>query len=104
LASSPPRHPRLKLAVDHMGAVRGAKGDAAFPKVKELTAPARYPNVAVKLRGGPFNADDAYPFKSLHKHCRAMYEGVRSSPTILGHRHHEDALLLAAVRLAFPGD
>ena len=26
------RHPGLKLAVDHMGTLRGAKGDAAFPK------------------------------------------------------------------------
>jgi len=68
------RHPRLKLAVDHMGALRGAKGDAAFPNMRELTALARYPNVAVKLTGGPFYADDAYPFKSLHKHYRAMYD------------------------------
>jgi predicted TIM-barrel fold metal-dependent hydrolase len=43
------RHPGLKLMVDHMGALRGAKGDAAFPNMKELTALARYPNVAVKL-------------------------------------------------------
>jgi len=68
------RHPRLKLAVDHMGALRGAKGEAAFPHMKELTALARYPNVAVKLTGGPYYADDAYPFKSLHKHYRAMYD------------------------------
>lgn len=68
------RHPGLKLMVDHMGALRGAKGDAAFPSMRELTALARYPNVAVKLTGGPFYADDAYPFKSLHKHYRAMYE------------------------------
>ena len=68
------RHPALKLMVDHMGALRGAKGDAAFPAMKELTALARFPNVAVKLTGGPFYADDAYPFKSLHKHYRAMYD------------------------------
>jgi predicted TIM-barrel fold metal-dependent hydrolase len=30
--------------------------------------------VAVKLTGGPFYADDAYPFKSLHRHYRAMYD------------------------------
>lgn len=68
------RHPRLKLMVDHMGAVRGAKGNAAFPRMKELTALAKFPNVAVKLTGGPFYADDAYPFKSLHPHYRAMYD------------------------------
>tara|TARA_A100001037_G_scaffold305424_1_gene345567 strand:+ start:779 stop:1585 length:807 start_codon:yes stop_codon:yes gene_type:complete len=68
------RHPALKLMVDHMGAVRGATGDAAFPKMKELTALSRFSNVAVKLTGGPFYADDTYPFKSLHKHYRAMYD------------------------------
>ncbi|MGE0700811.1 MAG: amidohydrolase [Hyphomicrobiaceae bacterium] len=68
------RHPGLKMIVDHMGALRGAKGDAAFPAMAELTALARLPNVAVKLTGGPFYADDAYPFKSLHRHYRAMYD------------------------------
>jgi predicted TIM-barrel fold metal-dependent hydrolase len=68
------RHPGLKLIVDHMGTLRGAKGDAAFPKMHELTALAKYPNVAVKLTGGPFYAADPYPFKSLHKHYRAMYD------------------------------
>ncbi|MDA0663870.1 MAG: amidohydrolase family protein [Proteobacteria bacterium] len=68
------RHPGLKLMVDHMGTLRGAKGDAAFPNMRQLTALARYPNVAVKLTGGPFYADDAYPFKSLHRHYRAMYD------------------------------
>ena len=68
------RHPGLKLIVDHMGARRGAKGDAAFPKMAELTALARHPNVAVKLTGGPFYADDVYPFKSLHPHYRAMVD------------------------------
>ena len=68
------RHPSLKLTVDHMGALRGAKGDAAFPNMKQLTALACYPNVAVKLTGGPFYADDAFPFKSLHKPYRALYD------------------------------
>jgi len=68
------RHPALKLIVDHMGALRGAKGDAAFPNMKELTALAQHQNVAVKLTGGPFYADDAYPFKSLHKHYRTIYD------------------------------
>ena len=68
------RHPGLKLMVDHMGTLRGAKGDAAFPNMQQLITLARHPNVAVKLTGGPFYADDAYPFKSLHKHYRAMYD------------------------------
>ena len=68
------RHPGLKLMVDHMGALRGARGNAAFPNMKDLTALAKLPNVAVKLTGGPFYADDAYPFRGLHEHYRAMYD------------------------------
>ena len=65
------RHPRLKLVVDHMAAVRGAKGDAAFAKMDELTALAKYPNVAVKATGGPGVAADGYPFRGLHPHIAA---------------------------------
>ena len=36
------RHPGLKLMVDHMGALRGARGNAAFPNMKDLTALAKY--------------------------------------------------------------
>jgi predicted TIM-barrel fold metal-dependent hydrolase len=50
------RHPGLKLMVDHMGALRGARGSAAFPNMKDLTALSKLPNVAVKLTGGPFYA------------------------------------------------
>jgi hypothetical protein len=41
-------------------------------------------NVAVKLTGGPSYADDAYPFKSLHPHYRAMCGAFRAAPTLLG--------------------
>ena len=68
------RHPGLKLIVDHMGALRGAKGDAAFPAMDDLVGLARLPNVAVKLTGGPFYADDPYPFRSLHTHYRRLYD------------------------------
>jgi len=68
------RHPRLKLIIDHMGAVRRAKGDAAFVHLPELLVLAKHPNVAVKATGGPGYADDAYPFKSLQPRYRAIYD------------------------------
>ena len=69
------RHPGLKLIVDHMGANRIFQGgEAAFTARKELVALAKLPNVAVKLTGGPFYADDVYPFRSLHPHYRALYD------------------------------
>jgi predicted TIM-barrel fold metal-dependent hydrolase len=69
-----PRHPRLKLIIDHMAAVRRAKGDAAFVHLPELLALAKHPNIAVKATGGPGYADDAYPFLSLQPRYRAIYD------------------------------
>jgi predicted TIM-barrel fold metal-dependent hydrolase len=68
------RHPGLKLIIDHMAAVRGNKGDAAFANMPQLVALARHPNIAVKATGGPGYADDGYPFRSLHRHYRAIYD------------------------------
>ena len=89
------RHPGLKLIVDHMGAVRGNKGDAAFVNLPQLLALAKHPNVAVKATGGPSYATDAYPFRSLHKPYRALYDAFGPQAHVLGHRHHAHALLLA---------
>jgi predicted TIM-barrel fold metal-dependent hydrolase len=68
------RHPGLRLIVDHMGAIRGNKGDAAFVNMPQLVALAKHDNVAVKATGGPSYATDAYPFRSLHKPYRALYD------------------------------
>src|SRR5262249_24530533 len=68
------RHPNLKIAVAHMAALRGKKGDEAFGNLPQLLALAKYPNVSVKLSGGPGYATDPYPFRSLHKPYRAIYD------------------------------
>ncbi len=78
------RHPGLKLMVDHMGTLRGAKGDAAFPNMDKLVALAKHRNVAVKLTGGPFYADDPYPFTSLHKHYHRIYEAYGANRMFWG--------------------
>jgi predicted TIM-barrel fold metal-dependent hydrolase len=68
------RHPRLKLIVDHLGAIRLTKGDAAFANLPQLVALAKHPNVAVKATGGPGYASDGYPFKSLHPVYRRLLD------------------------------
>ena len=68
------RHPRLKLIVDHLGALRLNKGDAAFANLPQLVALAKHPNIAVKATGGPGYASDGYPFKSLHTVYRRLYD------------------------------
>src|SRR5262245_18180157 len=67
------RHPGLRLVVDHMGAMRGHKGDAAFANLPQLLALARHPNIAVKATSGPGYAADAYPFRSLEPRYPAIY-------------------------------
>jgi predicted TIM-barrel fold metal-dependent hydrolase len=68
------RHPGLRLIVDHMGALRGNKGDAAFVNFPQLVALAKHPNIAVKVTGCPGYAEDTYPFRSLHPRYRAIYD------------------------------
>jgi predicted TIM-barrel fold metal-dependent hydrolase len=68
------RHPALRLIVDHFGVNRGNKDDAAFVTMPQVVALARHPNIAVKVTGGPQYVTDGYPFKSLQKHYRAIYD------------------------------
>jgi predicted TIM-barrel fold metal-dependent hydrolase len=68
------RHPGLKLVIDHLGALRGNKGDAAFANFQHLPPLAKHPNIAVKITGGPGYAADAYPFRSLQPRYKAIYD------------------------------
>ena len=68
------RHPRLKLIIDHLGARRLNKGEAAFANLPQLLALAKHSNIAVKATGGPGYASDGYPFRSLHHVYKAIYD------------------------------
>lgn len=68
------RHPGLRLIVDHFGVARGNKDEAAFVTIPEVCKLARHPNIAVKVTGGPQYVTDAYPFKSLTPHYKAIYD------------------------------
>ena len=68
------RHPGLKLIVDHFGVNRGHKDEEAFVTMPQVVALARHPNIAVKVTGGPQYVSDGYPFKSLEKRYRAVYD------------------------------
>ncbi len=68
------RHPRLRLIVDHMAAVPGAKDAAAFAKLPELLALAKHPNVAVKATGAPGTSSEPYPYRNVHTYIRQIYD------------------------------
>jgi predicted TIM-barrel fold metal-dependent hydrolase len=64
-----PRHPGLKLTVDHLGYI----GPSASPDVL-LNQVDGLHGWAVKLTGLPDYARDAYPFRSLHGEVRRLYD------------------------------
>lgn len=68
------RHPNLRLIVDHLGLVRGAKDDAAFATLPDLIALSRLPNVAIKATGAPAYSSESYPYRSIHDGLHRMYD------------------------------
>ncbi len=68
------RHPNLKLIVDHLGLVWGAKGQDAFAHLDDLLALAKFPNVAIKATGAPGYSAQAYPFRDLHDGLHRIYD------------------------------
>jgi predicted TIM-barrel fold metal-dependent hydrolase len=68
------RQPGLRLIVDHFGVNVAFRGETAFALLPELLALARYPNVAVKMSGAPSLATDPYPYRSLDKYIRQIYD------------------------------
>ncbi len=69
------RHPDLHLIIDHAGRhPRGAKDDASWADADQMYALARFKNVSVKVSSLPCFTTEAYPFKNLHRHIKAIYD------------------------------
>jgi L-fuconolactonase len=60
------RHPRLRLAVDHLNLCPQVRDEDLPPLVAETVKLARLPNVSVKLTALPTYSSDPYPFRNLH--------------------------------------
>jgi predicted TIM-barrel fold metal-dependent hydrolase len=69
------RHPRLRLALDHLAIKSDKLKDAdAFRELDNVLALARFPNVAVKLTALPCYTTQAYPYRGLHPYLRRVYD------------------------------
>lgn len=68
------RHPGLRLILDHLALPIGRQDDAAFAGLEDILALARRANVAVKPSALPCYSSEPYPFRSLHRHIRRVYE------------------------------
>jgi L-fuconolactonase len=78
------RHPGLRLIVDHLALPIGEKDDAAFAALDEVLALARYPNVAVKPSALPCYTSEKYPFPSLRRHIRRVYDAFGARRMLWG--------------------
>lgn len=61
------KHPGLRLIIDHLGLPLGARDEAIWDAVKDLTRLAPLPNVAVKASTLPSYVTGPYPFRVLHE-------------------------------------
>jgi predicted TIM-barrel fold metal-dependent hydrolase len=64
-----PRHPGLKLIIDHFG-----RPDKIWSNLPDLIAAAQFPNVALKATGAPSYSGEAYPYRDIHGHIRKLYD------------------------------
>jgi predicted TIM-barrel fold metal-dependent hydrolase len=78
------RHPDLKLIIDHLGRARGGRDDAAFANIAQVTALAKFPNVALKATGAAGESSEPYPFRNIHKYLRQLYDAFGPQRTFWG--------------------
>jgi len=68
------RHPDLRLLVDHLGMPLRQQDDAALVNLPQLTALAKYPNIAVKASAAPGASTEPYPFNNIHDYLHGVYD------------------------------
>lgn len=68
------RHPRLKLALCHLGLPTEKRDEEAFREFDKLMIIARRPNVMVKASGLPSYTTESYPFRGLQPYLRRVYD------------------------------
>ena len=68
------KHPGLKLAIDHVGVVRGRKDDEAFANQLQVMELAKWPNISIKMSAMPCFSTESYPYAGLHRHIKRVYD------------------------------
>jgi predicted TIM-barrel fold metal-dependent hydrolase len=69
------RYPGLPLVIDHMGVSSEAARQLPLADLIAASAAlAKYPNVSVKLSGGPLFSKESYPFRDVAPHIKTLFE------------------------------
>jgi L-fuconolactonase len=79
-----PRHPGLRLVIDHLAIGTELRDDAAFADLPALLRLARHPNVAVKASALPCYSSEPYPFPALHPYIRRVFDAFGPRRTFWG--------------------
>ncbi len=100
------RFPDLPLIVDHLGVPRGAVGEAAFKQLPELLRLAALANVHVKAAGVGDYALDPFPFRSLQRPLREVFDAFGAQRVLwaseLSRLHHSYAQCVEHMRERLP--
>ena len=68
------QYPNLKIVLDHFGIV-GQTPTGGLVQHEAVLLWSRFPNVSVKLSGGPdYAREDKYPFRSMHDRIHGLYD------------------------------
>jgi predicted TIM-barrel fold metal-dependent hydrolase len=69
------QYPNLKIVLDHFGIVAQDPKTRGLIQHEGVLSWSRFPNVSVKLSGGPdYAREDEYPFPSMHDRIRRLYD------------------------------
>lgn len=98
------RHPGLRIVVDTLGLTLGMRDGEIDGPIRDLTALADRPNVAVKATALPSFTTDTYPFRSLAPRIRRVLDafGARrvcwaSDLTRVRHRYRDIVASMAGM-------
>ena len=65
-------HPKLRIAIDHMGILGNTTDDRIAPYIDATVALASHPNVTVKLSNIPSFSTAGYPFANVMPHVQQL--------------------------------
>jgi predicted TIM-barrel fold metal-dependent hydrolase len=78
------RHPGLKLVMDHLGLLPGAKDDEAIDGFDAVLALAKRPNVAVKASALPCYTNEPWPHRRMIEATRRAFDAFGPRRTFWG--------------------
>jgi len=69
------QYPTLRIVLDHFGIVAQDPKTRGLIQHEGVLSWSRFPNVSVKLSGGPdYAREDEYPFRSMHDRIHRLYD------------------------------